>query len=273
MIHLVFGASAAGSLKHAFRKQACHRVIAFPVDFSVGPITNIHENSGIDHYFSWLQDTFHDDTKYFPEAEAVYRESLQSLQAIEAGEQVTIWTSASVSEQIGLSICCRVLKDKEVELYAVNTFHAMHAYWAGTDYRQDVLHSGECNAEQLLHFYHHAIRPLTAQLIDDYARVGERLLKCAGTRRTWQHGEITAVPETIDDAFILACAKRVHQEEAGQPDFILAARVIGEVIGHTEQALSDSWIDYRLRALISSGRLAYEGNLISMLKYKVRVVQ
>ncbi|MBO1911268.1 DUF1835 domain-containing protein [Microvirga sp. 3-52] len=38
MIHLVFGNAATGSVK----RKRNRKVIGFPVDFAVGPITNIH---------------------------------------------------------------------------------------------------------------------------------------------------------------------------------------------------------------------------------------
>ena len=58
MIHIIFGDSAIGSLKRALNKQN-HKIIGFPIDFSIGPISNIHENSGIKGYFTWLGDSFH----------------------------------------------------------------------------------------------------------------------------------------------------------------------------------------------------------------------
>lgn len=55
--------------------------------------------------------------------------------------------------------------------------------------------------------------------------------------------------------------------------FINATRVIGEVIGESEQVVSDAWIEYRVRSLIHSGQLAYEGNLQTMLMYKIKDIQ
>ncbi|WP_073198774.1 DUF3658 domain-containing protein [Gracilibacillus kekensis] len=54
-------------------------------------------------------------------------------------------------------------------------------------------------------------------------------------------------------------------------DYIKVVIVIGEVIGHTDQALTDVWIEYRIRSLIGSNQLVYEGSLQSMQGYKVRV--
>lgn len=78
MIHLVFGASATGSLKYTLHKQN-HKIIGFPIDFSVGPITNVHKKSGIDNYFTWLKSSFHPVWGYFEDDQAVYRQALQQL--------------------------------------------------------------------------------------------------------------------------------------------------------------------------------------------------
>ena len=63
MIHLVFGAAAARSLKHGLRKSS-HKIIGFPIDLSVGPITNIHKQSGINYYFTWLKSSYRPGWNY-----------------------------------------------------------------------------------------------------------------------------------------------------------------------------------------------------------------
>src|SRR5699024_9927015 len=98
------------------------------------------------------------------------------LSEIKAGDQVTIWTSENASEQIGLRISCYLLKDKNVTLNSVNTFHAMRDYYKEKDIQIDIRHSGECNAEQLTSFYIQSILPISEEMKSDYAKEGENLL-------------------------------------------------------------------------------------------------
>lgn len=75
--------------------------------------------------------------------------------------------------------------------------------------------------------------------------------------------------EAGDDSFIMECANRI-QNERQNLEFVNATRLIGEVLGHAEQSLSDFWIEYRIRSLIHSGQLVYEGKLQSMRMYKIK---
>lgn len=270
MIHIVFGNAATGSLKHAFRKQN-HKIIGFPIDFSVGPITNIHKMSGETRYFTWLKSSFRPDLGDFVGDQTAYHQSLQKLLEIEDGEQVTIWTCENATEQIGLRICCYLLKDKEVELSVVNTFTAMHDYMKYKDVQMDILRTAECHAGQLIHFYKHSTYLISAELKSDYVQEGERLLSRESIVRSWQRGKIIDDIETKDDAFILECVTRLHHEMPNLK-YINAPIVIGEVLGNSTHSLSDSWIEYRIRSLIDSDRLCYEGNLRLMRMYKVKMI-
>lgn len=270
VIHLVFGASATGSLKHSFRKQS-HKVIGFPIDFSVGPITNVHEKNGINNHFTWLKSSFHTVWGYFEDDQTVYQQSLQNLMEIEDGEQVTVWTCENATEQIGLRISCYLLKDKEVDLSMINSSNAMHDYTKHKDVRIDIRHTGECSAEQLAHFYKHSTFPISEEMKSDYVHDGESLLSSKSIVHSWRHGKVVDDIETRDDSFILDCVKRIHNERRNL-EFINTTSVIGEVLGHSEQSLSDDWIEYRVQSLIQSNQLAYEGNLQSMRMYKIKVV-
>ncbi|QUW23582.1 DUF1835 domain-containing protein [Sporosarcina sp. Marseille-Q4063] len=272
MYHLIFGNAAIGGLKHAFRKKS-HKVIGFPIDFSVGPITNIHKESGITRHFDWLRSSFRTDLNGGDfDDQTAYCESLQKLLEIKDGEQVIIWTCENAAEQIGLRISYYLLKDKEVELSVVNTFTAMHEYMKHKDVQFDIRHSAECDAEQLAHFYMHSTRPISKEVKREYAQSGEKLLSSESIVRSWQHGEVIDDLATRDDPFILECAESLHNEMP-ELEFINAPRVIGEVLGHSTHSLSDTWIEYRLRSLINSNKLAYKGNLQSMRMYEIKVIQ
>ena len=211
MIHLIFGAAATGSLKYALSNRS-DEIIGFPIDFSVGPITNIHKQSGINNYFSWLKSSYHKVWGYYEEDQTNYRQSLQSLLEIEDGEQVTIWSSENTSEQIGLRISCYLLKDKEVEFRLINTFDAMLDYMKNQDVQVHIRHTGECSPKQLAHFYKYSIHSIPDEIKNYYVQDGERLLSSKSMVRSWQQGKIVDDRETRDDPFILECAIKVHNE-------------------------------------------------------------
>lgn len=262
----MFGGAATGSLTYAYRNHD-DKVIGFPIDFSLGPIKDIHKKSGINHYFNWLHTTYHPMWNSFQNDQSIYTESLQELLEIDNGEHVTIWTCENASEQTGLRICCSILKGKNLNLSYINTYQAMHDFTKNKDIKIDIRQTGECNSEQLKYFYDHYKKPLTDKLKGEYAEEGEKLLNSQGIVRSWQKGKIIDDKQTRDDPFILECVRRLQRED----EFIQAVKVIGEVIGHTEQPLFDAWIEYRIRSLIHSGQLDYEGSLQSMRMYHIKV--
>lgn len=270
VIHVVFGDSATGSLKHAFRGQNL-KIIGFPIDFSIGPITNIHENSGIKSYFTWLEYTFQTVWGNFGNNQTVYKQSLQKLLDIKDGEQVTIWTCENATEQIGLRIICSLLKEKQVELNVVNTYKAMLNYAKHRDVRSEIRYTGEFSAEQLASFYKLSICHISEDMKRSLGQDAEKLLQSTSIVRSWKQGEIIHELEARDDSFIMECVRRLHNENQNI-DFLNATRVIGEVIGLSEHVLSDAWIECRVRSLILSGQLAYKGNLQSMRMYKIKEI-
>ena len=268
MIHLVIGATATGSLNLKFSGEG-HQVIGFPIDFSIGPIKNIHRKSGFEQHFDWLKSSFPTVPWDYEEEQRNYEEALQKVLDIKDGEQITIWTCENATEQIGLRICCYLLREKQVEFSVVNTFKAMHDFTKGKNYRMDIRHSGECSADKLQHFYGNSIFPISDDVRRQYEQDGESLLNSISLFRVWEQGKIIQEQESREDSYILECASRIQFES--QTEYIDAVRVVGIVLGESVHTLSDAWIEYRIRAIIDSGELVYEGNLHSIHSYKIKV--
>jgi hypothetical protein len=53
-------------------------------------------------------------------------------------------------------------------------------------------------------------------------------------------------------------------------DFVVAARVVGEVLGRSSQMVSDLYIDWRIRQLLKAGKLKSKGPLISMRDFSIK---
>ncbi|WP_416150682.1 DUF3658 domain-containing protein [Salipaludibacillus sp. HK11] len=60
-----------------------------------------------------------------------------------------------------------------------------------------------------------------------------------------------------------------NNNEGSNLEFINATKVIGEVLV-CQHLLSDSWLKYRVRSLIHSNQLTYEGNLQSTRMNKIK---
>lgn len=256
MIHVVFGKSVAGSLQFGLKDKS-QEIIIFPIDFSIGPITNIHEENGAEAYFTWLKANIDPCWSNVDDGKLMFEHAIRCLQEVKSGDQITIWICENATEQIGLRLCCYLLGDKEVKLNLVNTFLAMQ------DFHKDkivaIRHTGECDAMELAYFYQHNSIPVLNEVRIKLAQEGKELIRSKHCARSWRRGEVIHELETKDDAFILDCARKDHLE-MDESKFILVARLIGEVIGSSEQYVSDAWIEYRVRSLISLGHLIREGD-------------
>lgn len=268
MIHIITGDSATGALNHAFRGSD-HQIYALPLDFSVGPINAIHEEEGIRRHFEWLDSSFNFRNDQFAQLEETYRQSLEKVRRLKDGEQVTLWTCENAAEQIGIRLVCYLIAGKNVELSVVNTAEAMDELMRDSDVQIEIRHSGECNGEQLAHFYKHSRTPLSEASAAALAGKAERLLSSKSLLRSWKQGEVQGDVETRDDKFILECVREQQMEELNE-GFAKAVRVVGQVFSESYHIYSDAWIDYRIRSLIDSGKLVSRGDLGSIRNYELK---
>lgn len=297
MIHLVFGASSKGNLTHAFHKQS-HQVIGFPVDFSIGPIKDVDQPNGIAAYFAWLENRLRFEWNNCKTDQSDYEQALQQLRQIQDGAEVTIWTCENASEQMGLRFACYLLQAKEINLSCINTYTATQAIYKDREIDVYIRSTDECSAEELAYFYDHFRDTLSSDKRESLAQEGEELLQSSSVVRSWEQGQLTDEPETRDDVLIIECAKKLQQmrsiafsweegqlvdepktrddlfrlqQETSEAGYMRATRLIGAVLGEANQALSDSWIEYRLRTLIQAGVFSYKGKLQAMRMYQVRL--
>lgn len=268
MIHFVSGYSATVALEHAFRGDE-HQIYGLPLDFSLGPISSIHEEDGIQRYFNWLNSSFNIQEDHSTYQEETYRRSLYKLKSLKDGEQITIWTCENASEQIGMRLVCFLAADKELELSMVNTALAMWDFYIDADIETEIRHTGECSGKQLISFYNRYRREIAQKSAETFSQEAERLLSSSNNLRSWKQGKIIDDKETRDDQFIFNCVDEL-QEDHVDNGFVKASRVIGQVFGETRSIYSDYWIDYRLRFLIFSGQLLHKGDLKSIRSYDVR---
>ncbi|UUZ82376.1 DUF3658 domain-containing protein [Paenibacillus sp. P26] len=87
--------------------------------------------------------------------------------------------------------------------------------------------------------------------------------------RVWDGERIRNVDERYFDTYVLDTVEKIHRERANH-EFIKAARVIGDAMGHCGQYVPDGYFEYRLRELVYSGQLEIHGVPKAMRYYSVR---
>ena len=76
--------------------------------------------------------------------------------------------------------------------------------------------------------------------------------------RIWQNREIIFVNEDHFDSFIMTTIQKLYAEQ-DHKDFILAARIIGKVLGLLGGDVFDAFLEYRIRELVYNGVFEIKG--------------
>lgn len=238
IVHVVCGDSAAGCLRHGLQEggAAGHEVYTVSDDLSIGPLGNIDER------LRFLVGEVVGDS-----ADAELRkylgagpESWPSRDAF-AGREIIIWHSPNVIEQMMLRMVVSRLNDcelLEIELHRHSSTKRATAEHT-PDYLVAMVHAGA---------------RLPASRIAALHADWKRLCEAPEQLRILRGGRITPVNVDYYDAQILGQCTNTPR---------LSGRVIGDVLGNCEQMVSDTFIFYRLRRLIKTGRLAADGALDS----------
>ncbi|MEH7524056.1 DUF1835 domain-containing protein [Bacillus sp. JJ1503] len=273
---IVFGDSPAGSLKFAFRNTPyakTEEIIVLPHILSVGPIELLHTKKGIENRFQWFKEHYRDDFNDLEEYKQGLLKAIEKIKGITPYQQIIIWTCENAAEQIGLRIVLYLLQNKVNEVFELNTFKAFHELYTYPmlEEEQYPRTSGELAPEKLLQFYEQfELRPMNCAKRHALLDEGRNLLLSESLLRTWENEELWHSDVERDDDSIIQCAKKLHKEQ-GKHDYMKAARLIGEVIGHMQQYTGDQWIEYRLRDLIAKEIFAYRGDLSAMRLYEVKL--
>ncbi|MGX1195230.1 DUF1835 domain-containing protein [Metabacillus sp. SLBN-84] len=272
MIHIVFGTSVSGSLKFVLKEMGIEKedkVISFGEMFSIGPVWKLHENNGLQSRFEWMKRCVSEEYGEWYKQDV--EKAFNQIEAIPKGTHITIWTSNNAHEQTGLRFISYLLKDKSMDIDLINTADEYKEILEVKKGKYVPLHTGEIPPEKLQVLYEQG----HAKFVKDHDRVDlekEWLALSDGqeTLRIWRNGGLQSVPEDYYDDFMIITAKKL-QSKTKTKDFMKSARLIGEVLGHLQQYVGDSFLEYRLKKLIEAGIFESEGSLLAMRFYSVRL--
>ncbi|MGD7009764.1 DUF1835 domain-containing protein [Metabacillus sp. 84] len=271
-VHICFGDSIGGSLYAAFNETGSIRqqkIITVPALLSVGPVWNLHEESGIGNRQEWIEERFlfeNDEDREMEKHRLI--EALAEINSIPEKTPVWIWAGDNAHEQAGLRLSLYLLKDKNHYIRHLNPNKLFQPIKEGNF---ELLHSGELIPEKLIRMYENnqTLAPLTDEERWNYATEWAELAKSTGSLRLWSNGEFQFAEEDCYDALLLEAVEKLHAEDP-QTLFHKSARVIGEVFGSLDQYIGDSFLEYRLRQLIYTGHLDIKGVPQAMRLYSVR---
>jgi hypothetical protein len=273
MIHILFGPSPAGGLKVALKDLGLEKkdsVISFWDMFSVGPISRLHEMHGKGNRLDWMKRLIND--RDILDFQLTNQQAIDQIATIPTGEHVTIWVADNAHEQTGLCYTLFLLKDKDIDIHIINTTQLHNENFKQKDIIYTVLHTGEVSPEKLQIIYQQSKKqpPLTKHEREDFEKEWLSLSASQETLRIWRNGRIHSVPEDYYDEYMIKRAKKLHGKTKTK-EWMKSARLIGDVLGHLDQYVGDSFLEYRLKKLIEADVFEWEGSLEAMRYYSVRL--
>lgn len=267
-VHITFDDSSAGSLKHMLGQEERleEMVVAFSEFFSIGPINKLHMNEGQLARKKWLVNNLTAYENYFEEEYLPrFLKTIEELHTIPIETPITIWKADNAHEHVGLCFVMAQLKDKK-NIRVMNTSEASKEILK-REYA--IRGTGELSPESLA-LIQNSFLELTYLTEEDrmqYEHEWESLSKSTEFLRVWRDNEVRSVQEDYFDQFIIECAKSIGADR----EFLKAPRVIGEALGHVEQLVGDTFLEYRLKELIKQEVFEFEGSLDEMRFYSVKL--
>ncbi|KPH69323.1 MULTISPECIES: DUF1835 domain-containing protein [Bacillaceae] len=274
MIHILSSASASGCLKAALKEMGLdkkERIISFWDTFSVGPVWKLHEEAGVKFRFGWMEKCMSEEFGEYADYTHCFEKAMNRINSIPEGVHVTIWASNNAHEQTGLRFIMHLLKEKNIDITIINTTKAYEELFRVKKAKYTLLHTGEIPPEKLQVIYEQDYgKLLTDHDREDLENEWLALSESQETLRIWRNGRIQSVSEDYYDGIIIKKVKKLHGKQVTR-EFIKSARVIGEVLGHLDQYIGDTFLEYRIRKLIEAGVFESKGSLEQMRFYSVRL--
>jgi hypothetical protein len=248
-IHLVLGGSAAGTVAALVSGEAGQRVVPLDDNLSMGPLFCLDTPDGIAERRRWIKTLFKTIYADFAFDEIMNGIGLPVLDELGGREaSFIIWCGPNADEQLMLRAVMAKLQGKAVKIVDVGPLQTMgHSPKA----------VAQCPPDALRRAFSEARTPGDRQ-IQSLGQEWVEQLSRTGTLRVFREGRIVDVSEDHFDAAIRA---------AVPPEFGIAAKVVGRVLGESEDVIGDAFINYRLRRLIEAGLIEAmnaEGHLLSM---------
>ncbi|ALC83727.1 DUF1835 domain-containing protein [Bacillus gobiensis] len=260
-VHVAFSHSTSGSLKAALNHPRDEKVKVIPIDdqFSYGPIWQLHQETGKECRWEWLNDNINYEEGELDDQIRDNKEKINELLQVPEGIPIFIWTGSNAHEQIGVRYALYHLREKRNDVYLMNV---------DEKYRR----TGEVSAEKLKEMYEKQLRnkPLSNEEKQAYINEWLGLANTKDVLRIWKNGEIQLADVSRYDRFIINLAKKLHNER-GEHSFMKSARLIGEAIGQIDQNLDDLFFEYRVRSLILQGVFDIKGIPKAMRFYSVKL--
>lgn len=274
-IHILFGDSAAGSLRYAVKQMGLsetNKVVSFNDSYSIGPIWQLHKEEGRKKRYEWLRDHINNgyDSPEDDLEEEVYPKSI--IAQIPAEASIVLWVGNNAHDYAGLRYTIYLLRNCMNKVFVFNAEDACSRRFNTPDRFIDYIHLGEVPIEKLQAVFGESEEngPLSRETREQLEHEWIKLAEQQEVLRIWNDNKLVGVDEHYFDNYLLETVEQLLSEKP-KGEFIKAARVVGQALGYCEQYVGDQYFEYRLRELIYTGKLEIKGVPRAMRFYSVRL--
>lgn len=262
-VHIVSSESAAGSVRAALAPPK--QVMGFPDDFSIGPLWKLDEKIGQASRNEWLVENINDEQGDY-EYQNKFANTLREIEDIPGEVPIYIWYGNNADEQVGLRFFLYLLRNKENEIFLVNTTDLSTSKNEG----QPIFHTSQMESKDLRLLFKNELKRLTDQERLIFQKGWETLSQTKEVLRRWVNEEIIGVPENYYDPRIIQTIEKLHNEQITK-DYILTGTLLGELVTQKDELVNIYFLEYRIRHLVYSGVLALKGIPKSMRHYSIKI--
>ncbi|MBB6459126.1 DUF3658 domain-containing protein [Flammeovirga kamogawensis] len=248
MYHICLSDPERGALKYFFLQQGIsdHKIICLHNELTVGPLSpdlnSLFTENRTTFYKEYLE--FDDPTRDFYISKFVHPNYFSDLNEYSS---IVVWKGENVAEELLLRFVANFSRFKDIYVAEVATIDAEY---------KNVAEVNPILFPQIWGKWKLISEGKRKSLINNWNKLGKQPL------RILENGEIIEVPITFYDDHLLSFVTTSFQP---------SGRVVGQTLSSIDQRISDTFIYFRLRNLIKAQKVAYEGNLFSMMDLKVKL--
>ncbi|AKN30767.1 hypothetical protein Ccar_07920 [Clostridium carboxidivorans P7] len=251
IINICFSESAGGSFKHAISTkilQSNQEIILFLDDLSQGAIK---DGIDIEERINWYN-TFMRENQLKPavdydidDLKENYRTFHNEISKVDNSDILYLWYGSS-REFCGMLYALELLKDKNLDIYLINVKDTVIKR---KKIEFKARSTGEIISENI-EKYAAAKRKLNLNEYRELLDKWELLKKDNSILRVIKDGKLESVDENYFDIDILKYTPK---------EFRNPIRTIGDVLGKSEERISDEYIFWRIKELIKTGKIEHNG--------------
>jgi len=265
-IHIVFNESARNILLQSeVLDPENSQIITLQDSQNTGPACGLNSSKEEQELRTeWFLNLYSGDKSQYRESILrVIEEDLDSISTIIdyalAGNRIYLWTGHDGAEIAATSRLINCLPSNLHNILKVNFPGARLPTFREGDNFIKVLHTVKTTqVVQLIENFH----PLTPEEYSSFKQIGKYLLDCKGELRILQN-DFTLKEEQVsyfDQILIENCTT----------EFKPAARTVGYTLMAIDFQVGDGFLNWRLKELAKSNRIAYKGELTEMRDYEVK---